>query len=49
MVTASIQLLKWADGEDDLKLIERAIKIQDRLLVLGWPGIKEALSKAERE
>lgn len=49
LVTATIQLLRWADSEDDQKLIERVIKIQDRLLELGWPGIDEALNRAERE
>lgn len=49
LVTASIQLLRWADSEDDPKLIERVIKIQDHLLALEWPGIEDALNKAERE
>lgn len=49
LVTATIQLLKWADTEDNQGLIERVISIQDRLLELGWPGIDEAIARAERE
>jgi len=49
LVTATIQLLRWADTEDNQGLIERVIAIQDRLLALGWPGIDEAVARAERE
>ncbi|MFI5293852.1 MAG: AAA family ATPase [Thermodesulfovibrionales bacterium] len=49
MVTTVIQLLRWADAQDDPQLITRVIKIQDRLLQLEWPGMDEAFSKAERE
>lgn len=49
LVTATIQLLRWADTEDNQGLIERVIAIQDRLLELGWPGIDEAIARAERE
>ena len=49
LVTATIQLLRWADTEDNQELIERVIAIQDRLLELGWPGIDEAIARAERE
>ncbi|MBE0427294.1 MAG: ATP-binding protein [Nitrospirae bacterium] len=49
MVTTVIQLLRWADTQDDSQLITRVIKIQDRLLQLEWPGMDEAFSKAERE
>lgn len=49
LVAATIQLLRWADTEDNQGLIERVITVQDCLLELGWPGIEEALNKAERE
>lgn len=49
VTTTTIQLLRWADTEDNQQLIERVIKIQDRLLELEWPGIDEALNRAERE
>ncbi|HHT9137081.1 MAG TPA: AAA family ATPase [Candidatus Wunengus sp. YC60] len=49
LVTATIQLLRWADTGDNQGLIERVIAIQDRLLELGWPGIDEAITRAERE
>jgi hypothetical protein len=49
LISATIQLLKWADTEDDPILIRRVINIQDRLLELDWPGINEALYGAERD
>ncbi len=49
LISAAIQMLRWADLEDKTDLIERVIKIQDRLLELEWSGIEEAILRAERE
>jgi hypothetical protein len=48
LVSAYTQIMREADQTDDMKMIQRAIVLQESLLKLNLPGMWEALNRSER-
>jgi hypothetical protein len=46
LASAVLDLLREADARDDPALISRVIAVQDRLLLVGFPGIEKMLDEA---
>ena len=49
LIAALNEILREADERDDPQLIQRAISLQDRFLMLGISGMEELLNKAGQE